>query len=500
MAITHFVHTGSFDLLIDQIGDVVIVLCDTDGVFVSWHPAVFTYFGYMSEEFLGRHSDFLSLPAERNHGTAREELRMARETGRAVTLRRLARKNGETFWAESVTIALRGEDGTLIGYGKILRDVTALKIAEDSARALAEALECSNVFIRSWDGVVERWTESCEGLYGWAAADAIGKCADDLLKTQFPIARSEIQKELLSRGKWQGEVKQFRKDGSEIWVHVQWLAVPGREGEDPLVIATHTDVTARLRMQQELETANDRLKRMANELERSNEELEEFARIASHDLSAPIISTRWLVDLLATRYGRQLDEEGRRCLKQISMSLERMADLVEAILSHARVGVSAIGSMEKTDADEALAISLENLRRDIETSGAVILHEPLPPLPIQAQPLTQLFQNLLSNAIKYRQEGVEPLVRVTVQRRAGDWVISVRDNGIGIEPEWTDRIFLPLQRRHGMQVAGSGIGLATCKKIVSRAGGKIWVESEVGMGSIFHVTFPAAENAIAADA
>jgi light-regulated signal transduction histidine kinase (bacteriophytochrome) len=254
-------------------------------------------------------------------------------------------------------------------------------------------------------------------------------------------------------------------------------------------------MTARLRMQRELETANERLNRMAHELERSNEELEEFARIASHDLSAPIISTRWLVDLLATKYGRQLDEEGRKCLKQISMSLERMADLVEAILSHAQVGTSAIGSLENTDADEALAISLENLRRDIETSGAVILHEPLPQLRIQAQALTQLFQNLLSNAIKYRQPGVEPLVRVSAERQASEWVVSVEDNGIGIEPEWSERIFLPLQRRHGMQVAGSGIGLATCKKIVTRAGGKIWVESMMGVGSTFYFTFPAAENA-----
>ena len=494
MATTHIVRTGPLELLINQISEQVIVLCDTQGHFVSWHPAVLAQLGYRAEEFVGRHLELLYSQVERESGVAQQELKTASETGRVATVRRLAPKDGSTFLAESVTIALRDPEGQLLGFGKILRDVTALKVAEESAHALFGALEGSNVFIRHWNGKVERWTEGCEVLYGWAAEDAIGRNADDLLRTQFPIPRAEIEAELRLSGKWQGEVKQFRKDGSEIWVHAQWLVLPGREGEDPLVIATHTDMTSRLRMQRELETANERLNRMAHELKRSNEELEEFARIASHDLSAPIISTRWLVDLLANKYGRQLDEEGRKCLKQISMSLERMADLVEAILSHARVGVTAIGSVENTDADEALAMSLENLRRDIETSGAVILQEPLPMLPIQPQPLTQLFQNLLSNAIKYRQPEVEPLVRVSAERRGSDWVISVEDNGIGIEPEWTERIFLPLQRRHGLQVAGSGIGLATCKKIVTRARGKIWVESQIGVGSTFHFTFPVAES------
>jgi PAS domain S-box-containing protein len=494
MATTHLVHTGSLDLLIDQISELVIVLCDTEGKFVSWHPAVLAQLGYSAEEFIGNHLSLLYSPGERKTGAATDELRAASEAGRIATVRRLTLRNGGSLLAEVVTIALRDPDGALLGYGKIFRDVTALKVAEDSAHALSGALEGSNVFIRRWNGVVERWTDGCETLYGWTAAEAIGKIADDLLRTQFSKHPAQIQAELRSTGKWQGDVKQFRKDGSEIWVHVQWLLLPGRESEDPLIIATHTDMTARLRMQRELEMANERLNRMAHELERSNEELEEFARIASHDLSAPIISTRWLVDLLATKYGRQLDEEGRKCLKQISMSLERMADLVEAILSHAQVGVSAIGSTENTDADEALAMSLENLRRDVETSGALILHEPLPLLPIQTQPLTQLFQNLLSNAIKYRQPGVEPLVRISAERRGPDWVVSVEDNGIGIEPDWTERIFLPLQRRHGMQVAGSGIGLATCKKIVTRAGGKIWVESQLGSGSTFYFTFPVSEN------
>jgi signal transduction histidine kinase len=174
-----------------------------------------------------------------------------------------------------------------------------------------------------------------------------------------------------------------------------------------------------------------------------------------------------------------------------------MADLVQAILTHSQVGTSSIASSEGVNADEALAISLDNLRHDIETSGVRILHEPLPQLPVRAQPLTQLFQNLISNAIKYRRPDVPPLVWVTAERLGSDWLVSVRDNGIGIEPEWVERIFLPLQRRQGLAVEGSGIGLATCKKIVTRAGGRIWVESEPSVGSTFYITLPAVQHASA---
>src|SRR5438045_3126082 len=119
---------------------------------------------------------------------------------------------------------------------------------------------------------------------------------------------------------------------------------------------------------------------------------------------------------------------------------------------------------------------------DVETSGATITHDPLPPVNIEARALAQLFQNLLSNAIKYRRPNVPPRIKVTAERRNPMWLIAVEDNGIGVEPEWFDRIFQPMQRRHGREISGSGIGLATCRKIVTRAGGRIWVESEIDSG------------------
>lgn len=448
------------------------------------------HFGYTAEEFIGKSFELLYPPGDRGNGVPLE-MRMAAD-GRASERRWLVKKNGERIMMDSTTISLRDPAGQLAGFGKILRNVSALKEAEENSRALARALEQSNVVIQRWDGTIKHWTEGCQRLYGWTAREAAGQVASDLLKTRFPVSVSEIQRQLMGAGTWRGELRQQRKDGSAVFVSAQWVLLANDGEESRLVIATHADITSRLNMQHEVERANERLKRMADELERSNAELEEFARIASHDLSAPIITARWLVDLLASRHGRQLDEEGCKCLEQISVSLGRMSDLVDAVLTHAQVGKSAIGSVEEAGAEDALAIALENLRKDIATSGAVVAHGALPSLPIQSQPLSRLFQNLVSNAIKYRCPGTKPQVTITAERQGPMWLLGVRDNGIGIEREWHERIFLPLQRRHGMLVAGSGIGLATCKKIVTRAGGRIWVESELGSGSTFYFTLPAA--------
>lgn len=356
--------------------------------------------------------------------------------------------------------------------------------------SLTEALKRSNILIRRLDGTIEYWTTGCTRLYGWTETEAVGRESMELLKTKFPQPLDKIHEELLQRGNWQGDVTQQHKDGRCLLVSTELALLPSEEGAPFRVISTHNDITSRLEMERELDNSNQRLRQMANELERSNEELEEFARIASHDLSAPITTARWLTDLLATRHSRQLDQDGMTCLRQISSSLERMADLIDAVLAHALAGKEAIAAQEETDANTSLSAAMENLRKDIAESGAVIESAPLPNLRIRPQALTQLFQNLLSNAIKYKRPELPPKVEISAVQDAHQATIEVRDNGLGIEKDWFERIFLPLQRRHGSKVKGSGIGLATCKKIVTRAGGDIWVESELGAGSAFYFSLP----------
>ncbi len=479
------------DLLVARLSDWIVLLLDRNGNFRSWHPGVEKQLGYTAEEFIGQNGNLLEPLTDRLKGRFRHELKTAAETGRASDTNWLVTKSGRPIFAEGVSMALRDPaTGELLGFGKVLHDITERKQTEDDLKALARTLDQSVVFIRTLDGVIEHWTSGCQRLYGWTEQEAVGRAADDLLGTVSHGCDGGVRQQLQTAGSWQGELQQKRKDGTVVYVSANWTMLSDSPEEQPTVICTHTDITQRLEMQRKLENANERLKTMALELERSNADLEEFARIASHDLSAPLTSARWLVDLLSSRHAQKLDPDGRDCLQQITLCLARMTDLTQAILAHALVGKHPISTTEPIDPVEALEMAISNLQKDISTSGITITYGDLPKLLIEAQPLSQLFQNLLSNAIKYRRQGVPPRLNIEAVREAPLWRLSVQDNGIGIEPEWLERIFQPLQRRHPAEIAGSGIGLATCRRIVSRAGGGIWAESEVGAGSTFYFTLP----------
>ena len=477
-------------LLVSRLHEYVVVVLDVEGRFVSWNPGLFQQFGYNEDELIGKNAAILVPEPDRSAGAFDRELETAATHGKASDTRWLARKDRTQILVEGITLGLRDDSGVLVGFGKVMRNVTERRATEERLKALTRALDQSTAFIRQIQGPITHWTKGCERLYGWTASEAIGQTSWALLKTSFPQPLASIHESLLEGGFWQGELLQKRRDGSNVFVSADWVLHSDAAGEPSIVICTHTDITSRVQVQGELEVVNAELERLTLELERSNRELEEFARIASHDLSAPITSTRWLVDLLAAKHAKILPPDAQKIIKQVSTGLVRMSELVDAVLQHAKVGTSAIGSAEGSDAAAALTAAIENLRKDIETSGAEISHGPLPTLPVTTQALTQLFQNLLSNAIKYRKPDVPPKVTVTSEQNSDKWVISVADNGMGIEPDWLERIFQPLQRRHGPEIAGSGIGLATCRKIVDRAGGKIWVESTIGEGSTFRFTLP----------
>ncbi len=481
------------DLLVSQLREFVVVVADIDGSFLSWHPGVLQQFGYEAGEFIGKPVAMLFPEPDRTAGDPERELDTAAGIGKASDTRWLVNKEGQRLLVEGVSLGLRDEAGNLAGFGKVMHDVTQRRATEERLKALTRALEHSTVFIRQLDGTITHWTVGCERLYGWTASEAIGVTSWNLLKTFFPQPLDGIEEQLLRSGFWQGELGQVRRDGTSVYVSADWVLLSDAGGEPSSIICTHTDITSRLQVQGELEVANAQLERMTLELERSNKELEEFARIASHDLSAPITSTRWLVDLLRTKYGNNLNDDGQKVLSQITAGLQRMSELVDAVLEHAQVGTTPIGSLEGSDAGAALKAAIEDLRKDVETSGARISYGPLPAVKVTTQALTQLFQNLLSNAIKYGKPDTPPEVTVSAKRTKDDWTISVTDNGVGIEADWLERIFQPMQRRHGLEIAGSGIGLATCRKIVTRAGGKIWAESVVSKGSTFHFTAPAAK-------
>jgi two-component system sensor histidine kinase/response regulator len=244
------------------------------------------------------------------------------------------------------------------------------------------------------------------------------------------------------------------------------------------------------RLEQEIAT----VERQARELARSNEELERFAYIASHDLQEPLRTVQSYTQLLARRYENKLDASAQEFIGFITEGVSRMQSLIVDLLSFSRLN-SQGRKPEPLAGDSVLEEALSGLQVFIGENGAEITSDPLPTVVADRSQLRQVFQNLVSNAIKFRRDE-PPRIHVGARRDGPDWVFTVRDNGIGIEPRHFERIFVVFQRLHSRdRYPGTGIGLALCKRIVENHGGRIWVESQPGHGSTFCFTLPAAEAA-----
>ncbi len=267
------------------------------------------------------------------------------------------------------------------------------------------------------------------------------------------------------------------------------LEIQGYPRPDGGFVATYTDVTEFKRAEETLARLNEDLRANAEDLERSNGELEQFAYVASHDLQEPLRMVASYCQLLQRRYQDQLDEDANEFIGFAVDGANRMQRLINDLLAYSRVGTRG-KPLEPTDLGQVYEQTLLNLRVAIEESAAEVTADPLPTLPADTTQLAQLFQNLIGNAIKFRTEAA-PVIHVGARQSDGNWVFSVSDNGIGIDPQYAERIFMIFQRLHGAgEYAGTGIGLAVCKKIVERHGGQIWMESEPGQGTTFFFTLP----------
>ncbi len=392
-------------------------------------------------------------------------------------------------WYDSLVNPVLSDTGTVIRVAIIARDITerkqaeeALRQSEEKYRLLIDTLQEGVVVIDS-AGVILYANPPLAAMLGYTVEETVGKSVFSFMdRHNAQILREHMERR--QKGvKDQYELEAITARGAKKHVLVEASPLLDQNGHYIGSLAGVMDITER-------KQAEIALQEYAERLKRSNEDLERFAYISSHDLQEPLRAIVSYSQLLERRYRGRLDPDADAYIQFITDSGRRMQALVNDLLQHSRI-TSQVLVLEPVATEEVLAQTLLSISMLLKEQGATVTHDPLPVVQADARQLEQIFSNLIGNAIKYRRQE-PPKIHVSAVKKEDMWQFSVTDNGIGIEPRYLEKIFTIFERLHGQErYEGTGIGLAICKRIVERHGGRIWIESEPGEGSTLFFTLPA---------
>ncbi len=492
-----------------------------EGLVLSWNPAAEKLYGYSAGEIVGK-SVYILVPEERR--VELTDIMKRISSGEHVqhyeTMRQT--KDGRPVPVSLTVSAIKNNLGQVIGISTVARDITERKLAEEQIRKLNAELE---------QMVVERTAQlsdslelnrkiidaSSIGIFACredgpcmianpAIARIIGSTVEEVLSINFreldPLKKNglfqKIETALSSRLEQKGETYLTTTFGKYLWISY-YITTFQSMGKLHFLMMVE-DISERKQAEAELNRYREHLEELVKErtqelasavtnLERSNQDLEQFAYEASHDLQEPLRMISSYTQLLARRYKGKLDQDADDFIGYTVDGANRMQQLINDLLAFSRVGTRG-KPLESVSSQAALDLALENLQTAIEESHAQVTQDTLPVVLADDFQLMQLFQNLIGNAIKFHSDK-PPSIHVGIEDGEKEWVFTVQDNGIGIDPQYFGRIFIIFQRLNKRdQFPGTGIGLAICKKIVQRHGGRIWADSKPGLGSTFYFTLP----------
>jgi len=483
--------------LLEAAPDAMVVV-NAGGEIVLLNLQAEKQFGYRRDELLGQPVTNI-IPegfAERliTDGARSAAEALAQQIGAGIELVG-RRQNGSEFPIELMLSPLDSAEGILVTAA--IRDVTARHADHEALRASEEwhrmAVEVTEMGTWIWD--IEKsefsWSDQFRKMFGLTADSTFD--SQTVLQIIHPDDRAGVEQSTKNAIEW-GSPYEF--EHRVIWPDssVHWIASRGgvRRNPEGVVVSLQGatfDITERKAAQNAI-GQREAMQSRAAELTRSNDDLQQFAYVAAHDLQEPLRMVSSYTQLLAERYKGRLDADADQYIAFAVNGAQRMQMLIEDLLAYCQVGTAA-KDLRETSTSDALNEALLNLKGGIDESGAEVTYAPLPTLIADRAQLVQLFQNVVGNAIKYR--GAEPpRVHVSAKKnQAGEWIFSLRDNGLGIDPKHFDKIFVMFKRLHSRGTfSGTGIGLTLCKKIAERHGGRMWVESMPGKGSTFYLMLP----------
>jgi PAS domain S-box-containing protein len=476
---------------------------------LTWSDTVYEIFGRDPANF---HPDVEKYYAELVHpddaAALRKEEQAAYASGRVHRNdHRILMPDGSERAVHLEGIAEVDRDGRPLKIRGIVQDITERKRMEETLRRFnaelerrvdertgelrqsEERLRCvtnslnEGLLLTDLNDVITDVNPKMLEMTGYTREELVGRSASAILlapEEQQLRRERNGRREVDQAGEYEQRLR--RKDGSTFWAQI--IGSPLRDINGAVIgaVEANLDITERKRAETKLLELNE-------ELIRSNKELEQFAYVASHDLQEPLRMVSSYTQLLARRYQDKLDHEAREFIHYAVDGANRMHNLIQALLSYSRISTRGAQMNTPVDLREAMEEAVAHLRVAISESAAKVTAAGLPTVAADRTQMVQLFQNLIGNSIKFRKHEEPPRVQISAEKTGHEWIISVKDNGIGIEPQYFERIFVIFQRLHGTrQYPGTGIGLALCQRIVQRHSGRIWVESEPGQGATFHFT------------
>ena len=353
--------------------------------------------------------------------------------------------------------------------------------SDEKLRILFESVkEC--IIITDLQGHILEANEATLRISGYSCEEVIGRNKLDFVhEKDRDRFTKELEKVLFDGRSTTQEFTMKSKDGREYIGDVCSSLLQDGGGAPVGFITVIRDITEPKRF-------NEKLEEMSEYLEKSRKELQQFAYVASHDLQEPLRMVSSYVQLLSRRYKGKLDSDADEFIYYAVDGAKRMQEMINSLLEYSRVGTRG-KPFKPTDLNSVLGLAIDNLTTYIEQNGAEITYDPMPIVMADRGQLVQLFQNLMGNAIKFHSEK-PPRIHVSVEQKADEWIFSVSDNGIGIDPDCKEQVFQIFSPLHNKELSGTGTGLAICKKIVERHGGRIWMESDTQKGSTFYFTIP----------